>query len=172
MGFTKRQRTAVGIGVLAIGALVADRLVLLPGPAGASAAVLSGDGAEATIVDMKALSGLAEKLLGVCTSNSGVNVAVTSTEPVPDPFASPWAKATASLAAADEATGTTTKVVTPTALPALTAIVSANGRGYGVLDGQPLSVGASRNGYTLIELTDQAARIMIDGEVHTLPLRK
>ncbi len=172
MGLDKRKRCAIGLGVLAIGALVADRVFILPGPSSASAGEIPLDVSAVETVDLIQLKALASNLAGVCEQEISPLLEVSSAPAVLDPFESPWSTATDSdsntLEISDTPSGDQFNVV----LPVLSAVVSAGEQGYAVLDGKPLAVGASRNGYTLTELTDQTATISVNGSVFTLLLRK
>lgn len=159
--------------MLAIAALGADRMFLLPGPSSASAGLLSDKEGEASVVDIHALGTLAERLVGLCMSDDPPIRLSAGESDTPDPFLSPWVSSHADTAAANpKQLVAQSSPRADDALPELTGIVSANGRGYGVLDGKPLRIGASRDGYTLLELSNQSAKIMKDGSIHTLPLRR
>lgn len=123
------------------------------------------------IVTPDELVALATRLQGECGAQPRRAPAGDDSLTQLDPFESPWKIVEASF----ESEKTSGEVDAPTVdtrprLPLLTSIVSAGGQGYAVLDGKPLSVGASRDGYTLIELTDQAATVSVNGAIFTLPL--
>ena len=169
MGMNKRQRWAIGSAVVAVGALVADQLDLIPGPASASAAALA-ESELPRIVTTDDLVALASKLQDVCEAAPAWGAASMAGRSARDPFESPWKVIEAAASTGnDPAPAETPSSVR--VLPDLTAIVSAGGRGYAVLDGKPLGLGASRDGYTLVDLTAEAATISVDGAVFTLPLR-
>lgn len=123
------------------------------------------------IVSTDDLVALASKLQSVCDAAPAWGAATTSVRSSRDPFDSPWKVVEAAVV-----TGNALQRPEPTpsapALPELTAVVSAGGRGYAVLDGKPLGVGASRDGYTLVNLTAGSATISVDGSLITLPLRE
>lgn len=169
MGLNKRQRWAIGTALLAVGVLVADQMSLLPGPASASAAALADQDAP-RIVTANELVALATKLQSVCEAAPAWSATISSVRSARDPFESPWRAV--EEAVQPEIPGEE-PVAIPTAqsLPELTAIVTTGGRGYAVLNGKPLSVGSSRDGYTLIELTADSATISVHGAVFTLELR-
>jgi len=169
MGLNKRQRWAIGSAVLAVAALAADRMALIPGPSSASADSALAEGDAPRVVTTDDLVALASKLQGVCEAAPAWGAAgvLRSSR---DPFESPW-KAVEVFAQTDTPEAGVRAPTPVRALPELTAIVSTVGRGYAVLDGRPLSVGASRDGYTLIELTAESATIEADGSVYTLALR-
>ncbi len=171
MGLDKRKRCAIGLGVLAIGALVADRVLLLPGPASASAGEIPLDAIAGEPVDLDDLKALASNLADVCIQEPPTHMEASRTQPPLDPFESPWLTVTKTGSDALQNPDTPSVNQPMIELPILSAVVSAGEQGYAVLDGKPLAVGASRNGYTLTALTDQAATISINGSVFTLPLR-
>jgi hypothetical protein len=168
MGLDKRQRWAIGAGVLAVGALFADRFVFLPGPATATAAALEGVDMP-RIVTPEQLVGLATRLQGVCDIATARPSGGAGSVSMNDPFASPWAVPEEEASPVEEPEVAAAPLPGPP-LPVLTSIVQAGGRGYAVLDGRPLGVGGTRDGYTLVELTDGAATVSMGGSLHTLPL--
>jgi hypothetical protein len=171
MGLDKRKRYAIGLGVLAIGALFADRVFFIPGPSSASAGEIPVDFESDDSVDLEQLEALATSLASVCTDDSQLRIDASQPPMSMNPFESPWAGSNEDSGAPVRSTAAAPDSQPALTLPELSAVVSVGGNGYAVLDGKPLAVGASRNGYTLTELTDQAATITIRGSVFTIPLR-
>lgn len=169
MGMSKRNKACVSILALGLGVLALDRLVILPGPASASAS--DGLGLALPEVDLKAVSQLADTLL-------------LSSQPMDSPLASPlasgvmprdafadWKRAAEVVAIAEEQPVASAAPARPVqALPTLTAIVLTETGGYAVLNGKPLGVGASREGFTLVNVTAQSATVEMDGVKVTLLL--
>jgi hypothetical protein len=171
MGLDKRKRCAIGLGVLAIGALFADRVIFIPGPSSASAGEIPFDVEPDDPVDLEQLKALATSLASVCTEDSQHRMDASLPQMSMDPFESPWAVVNENSGSRVQSTTSTPDKQLALTLPELSAVVSVGGKGYAVLDGKPLALGASRDGYTLTELTDQAATISIRGSVFTIPLR-
>ena len=172
MGLDKRKRCVIGLGVIALGALVADRVLVLPGPSSASAAAIASDADNGEAVDLGQVKALASDLAHVCGTEAPARAAAAGPLSSLDPFESPW---TAVEDVSSKPQGSTQAVSDAPAgpvLPELSGVVSVRGHGYAILDGKPLSVGGSRDGYTLTELTDQTATISIRGAIYTLSLRK
>lgn len=170
MGMSKRNKVCVSVLALGLGVLALDRFVILPGPASASAS----DGLNVALpeVDLKAVSHLADSLL-------------SGSQPVDSPLARQLASGiTPRDAFADweriddvPAIGEEQAVSAPAAparaaraMPTLTAIVLTETGGYAVLNGKPLGVGASREGFTLVGVTAQSATVEMDGVKVTLLL--
>jgi len=171
MGLDKRKRCAIGLGLLAIGALAADRVFILPGPASASAEEIPLETNAGEPVDLEQLEALASNLANTCKQEAPVRLNSSYSQSTADPFEAPWHAMTVTDAAVHPTPDTQSASQPIVKLPVLSAVVSVGGRGYAVLNGKPLAVGGSRNGYTLTELTDLAATISIQGSVYTLPLR-
>jgi hypothetical protein len=171
MGLDKRKRCAIGLGVLAIGALLADRVFIIPGPSSASAGEIPVDFESDDPVELEQLKALATSLANVCTEDSRIRMDTSRSHMSMDPFESPWAVVNEDSGTSQQSTTGAPDRQSALTLPELSAVVSVGGKGYAVLNGKPLALGASRDGYTLTELTDQAATITIRGSVFTIPLR-
>lgn len=170
MGMSKRNKACVSILALGLGALAMDRLVVLPGPASASASDGLGDALPQ--VDLKAVSKLADSLLSSSQSiDSPLASPVSADAMARDAFAD-WKRVAEVVALAEEqpAARTPEPARPVQALPTLTAIVLTETGGYAVLNGKPLGVGASREGFTLVGVTAQSATVDMDGVKVTLLL--
>lgn len=176
MGMTRRQKGFVGVAVLGVAAVGVDRLVLLPGPASASAASVMETVREH--LDLSKLEARATQLVKA-TIEAEVLDAMKQGDPSFDAF-NPEAMKQLQAALAGE------RVAAPVAVeakaggprdeprtqrvPALTAVVSRGSGGIAVLDGKTLSVGETRDGMTLVGVTARSATVRIGGREYTLSL--
>lgn len=170
MGMSKRQKGSLVVLVLGLGSLMVDRLVILPGPATASAdsALLE----ELPDLDLRKVTGLAEKLLATSEPSTNPLVGLHTdrgmcldafAELLPKGVELPGVMEQASVPARAEVRGVSR-------LPTLSAIVLTESGGYAVLNGRPVGLGASREGYTLTHLSARTATIEMEGVRVTLSL--
>ncbi|MCL4219968.1 MAG: hypothetical protein KJZ65_01225 [Phycisphaerales bacterium] len=166
---SKRQKGALAVLALGLVTLAVDRLVVLPGPATAAADSALIESRPA--LDLKKVSGLAEKLLAA--SEPSVNpLAGLAEQPIClDAFASLLPNDVPVPGAFEpviEKARAETRPISRT--PTLSAIVLTESGGYAVLNGRPVGLGASRDGFTLTELSARTATIEVDGVRVTLSL--
>ncbi|GAB4383734.1 MAG: hypothetical protein Kow0022_04340 [Phycisphaerales bacterium] len=167
MGMSKRHKRSFVVLALGLSALAMDRLVLLPGPA--TAAAEASTFAAAPAVDLKAVGLLADQLLAASAPVQHPLMDGAAVH-VHDAFSS---RVTAPLQADAVAEPVEQARVEPRrapSTPSLSAIVLTESGGYAVLNGRPLSLGATRDGYTLTALSSRSATIEMDGVRVTLSL--
>ncbi|KAA0216472.1 MAG: hypothetical protein DYG94_04810 [Leptolyngbya sp. PLA3] len=170
MGMSKRQKGSLVILVLGLGALGVDRLVLIPGPAMASA---GADMLESLpVLDLPKVSALAEKLLATSEPSANLLAGVSPEQPIClDAFASLLPKEVELPAMLDAGIEPARVQARPASrTPTLSAIVLTESGGYAVLNGRPVGLGASRDGFTLKSLSARTATIEMDGVSLTLSL--
>ncbi len=170
MGMSKRQKGSLVILALGLGALTVDRLVVLPGPSTAAASESLLESLPA--LDLQKVSGLAEKLLATSEPSANPLAGLDAEQPIClDAFASLLPKDVALPAMLEQAVETAQSEAKPvTRTPALSAIVLTESGGYAVLNGRPVGLGASRDGFTLTQLSARTATIDMEGVQVTLSL--
>lgn len=169
MGMSKRQKGSLAILALGVGALAVDRLVVLPGPASAAAGEALLESMPA--LDLKKVSGLAERLLATSEPSANPLAGVIDQPICLDAFASLLPKEVTFPVAFEQQIETARVEARPTSrTPTLSAIVLTESGGYAVLNGRPVGLGASRDGFTLTELSARTATISMDGVRVTLSL--
>lgn len=170
MGMSKRQKGSLVVLALGLGAVAVDRLVILPGPATASASSALFESLPE--IDLQKVSGLAEKLLAASEPSAGPLRGLSADEPIClDAFASLIPKDVSLPVALEEAVVQSRPDTRPASrTPTLSAIVLTESGGYAVLNGRPVGLGASRDGFTLKGLSARTATIDMDGVRVTLSL--
>jgi len=173
MGMSNRQKGSLVILAMGVAAVAVDRLVILPGPASAAAEAALGQ--VAPEIDLEAIDRLSRQLLE--QSAPGESILLTrSSEQIElvDAFASLFPEAQSESEPgqpkAESEAAEQPQRTRAAPMPVLSAIVLTGSGGYAVLDGHPLGVGATRDGWTLRRLTGQTATIERDGVIYTLSL--
>lgn len=167
MGMSKRHKRSLVVLAMGLSALAMDRLVLLPGPS--TAAAEASTFAAARAVDLKAVSLLADQLLAASAplQNPLMDGAVVHAH---DAFSSLVSAPLRAESAAETLERARVEPRRAPSLPSLSAIVLTESGGYAVLNGRPLSLGATRDGYRLTALSSRSATIDMDGVRVTLSL--